>query len=438
MRAFHAILLDAFREALDRKLLVVLLLLTALPIIFCAGIAFEREPVETTLDGIGTRLNWFSHPRGGGRVRRRLPAVKVAIAGVTPVADDNAWPAAVRGGHVLDLAFPEPTQLDALVGAVQEFLMGRRERANGAAEPAAATVEEKLDALKARFAWFGFNHVHARSVPDDPARFLVAVKGDWPHEIRGAHTMSILFGAVGGIPLSAISIAEVSVRLQQGLSGIFAGLLGMVIAIMATASFVPSMLQKGTLDLTLARPVGRVRLLLAKYVGGLWFIALFSTVLVGGCFAALSFATGYANPWFLLSAATIVLMFAVLYSVSVLAGVLTRSSGLAALAALGVWGLSGIVVGLHHTIRMMLFGVDLPRWLVRTIEILYAVLPKTRDIAILNTYALARSHLSPEAFARTFGRELPPVDWVMSLGSTAIFTACTLAAAAWFFARRDY
>jgi len=226
--------------------------------------------------------------------------------------------------------------------------------------------------------------------------------------------------------------------IEQGFAEVFAGFLGMVIAVLATSSFVPSMLQKGTLDLVLARPIGRVRLLLAKYLGGLWFIAILATFLVTGCWAGISIRTGYSSPWFLFSIVTVILVFAVLHSVSVLVGVWLRSAVLASLAAFGIWGMSGIIVNIRHSMKMFFFGADVPPAIVQAFEIAYAILPKTKDISLLSTYALSRSYLSPAAFKNIFAHQLPPVDWAFSLGTTAAFAVVTLALAAWIFRRRDY
>jgi hypothetical protein len=152
--------------------------------------------------------------------------------------------------------------------------------------------------------------------------------------------------------------------------------------------------------------------------------------------------TGFFNPWYLLTVLTVTAQFAVLYSVSVLAGVLWRSAGLASLLTLGLWGASSAVVGVKHALAQGLFeifgGDDAPRWLVSTVDVLYGILPKTADLKTFNTLFLARSHLSPEALKRTFADALPPVDWVFSLGTTAAFAVVMLALACWVFQRRDH
>jgi hypothetical protein len=64
--------------------------------------------------------------------------------------------------------------------------------------------------------------------------------------------------------------------------------------------------------------------------------------------------------------------------------------------------------------------------------------PKTSDLTSLNDYFLSRSHLSEAAYQRAFAGQIPKVDWLWSLGTTAAFTAAMLALAIWLFRRRDY
>ena len=76
-------------------------------------------------------------------------------------------------------------------------------------------------------------------------------------------------------------------------------------------------------------------------------------------------------------------------------------------------------------------------WLVTTVEAAYTVLPKIKDLDAMNRLALSQGHLSDHARARSFG-QLPEIDWVFSLGTTAAFTAVMLGLAVWLFRRRDY
>ena len=115
--------------------------------------------------------------------------------------------------------------------------------------------------------------------------------------------------------------------------GIGSGI-AMLIGIVITAFFVPNMLRKGTVDMLLVKPISRVTLLLYKYVGGLTFIFLNTVVAVGGVWLALGLRSGVWATGFLVMILVITFFFAILYSVSTLFGVLTRSPIVAILLTL--------------------------------------------------------------------------------------------------------
>ena len=157
----------------------------------------------------------------------------------------------------------------------------------------------------------------------------------------------------------------------------------------------------------------------------------------GGSWLAISLRTGYWNPWFLACVLTVTASFAVLYSVSVLFGVLTRNGTVAALASIGLWFLSSTVVSLRHVLERQGMLEESPR-MAAALDVAYTVLPKTTDIGSLNTLFLSKSHLSEAAYERFMAPMIPDVDWTFSLGTTALFTLVVLALAAWRFHRTDY
>ena len=60
----------------------------------------------------------------------------------------------------------------------------------------------------------------------------------------------------------------------------FGSWIGILVAVVLTAFFVPNMLRKGTVDMLLVKPIHRVDVLLYKYIGGLTFV--FLNAVVGG------------------------------------------------------------------------------------------------------------------------------------------------------------
>src|SRR5262249_48644963 len=114
--------------------------------------------------------------------------------------------------------------------------------------------------------------------------------------------------------------------------------LGLLVSVALTAFFIPNMLQKGTLEPLLVKPIRRWQLLVYKYLGGLTFIFVTTTVVVVGVWLALGLRSGIWAPGFLLIILVLTFFFAVLYAVSTLFGVLTRNAIVALLMTCLFWG----------------------------------------------------------------------------------------------------
>ena len=102
--------------------------------------------------------------------------------------------------------------------------------------------------------------------------------------------------------------------------------LGLLLAIFSSASFVPTMLEKGNIDLLLSKPVSRTELILGKYIGGLLVVLINVFFLVFGVWLIISLKFGFWDPTFLSVSLVITFTFAVLYSMIVLFGIITQGS----------------------------------------------------------------------------------------------------------------
>ena len=99
-----------------------------------------------------------------------------------------------------------------------------------------------------------------------------------------------------------------------------------LLAIFSSASFIPSMLEKGNIDLLLSKPISRTELILGKYFGGVLVVFLNIFMLTFGVWLIISFKFGYWNPSFLLTSVLITFIFAILYAIIVLFGVITKAA----------------------------------------------------------------------------------------------------------------
>ncbi len=122
------------------------------------------------------------------------------------------------------------------------------------------------------------------------------------------------------------------------------GLVLVFLGVLVTASMIPDMLQTGSLHLLLSKPVSRSALLISKFIGGCAFVLLCVTQLVLGLFLIAGARLDVWNVRILWCIPVAVVIFAVFFSVSVLAGLKWRSA-IISIAAAGALAAICMVVG---------------------------------------------------------------------------------------------
>lgn len=110
-----------------------------------------------------------------------------------------------------------------------------------------------------------------------------------------------------------------------------------ILALISTASMIPDLVSSGSIELTLAKPLGRLRLFLTKYTAGLLFVALQAGIFAIGAIAVIGLRSGVwdARPLFIVP--IMAMFFSFLHCISVLVGLLTRSTLMSLLAVVIMW-----------------------------------------------------------------------------------------------------
>ena len=129
------------------------------------------------------------------------------------------------------------------------------------------------------------------------------------------------------------------------------GSLGVTICVAATAFFVPLMLEKGSADLVFTKPTGRITLYLSRYVTGLLFIGCLSLFLNGGIFLGIGLRSGFWYPSILWSTLTLVYLYSLVHAVTMLIGLVTRSTPAAMILGIMFFSFCGCVHGGWQTVE---------------------------------------------------------------------------------------
>lgn len=113
--------------------------------------------------------------------------------------------------------------------------------------------------------------------------------------------------------------------------------LSTILALVSTAGMIPEFVASGSVELSLSKPIGRVRLFLTKYAAGLLFATMQVAVFSVGSYLVLGWRGGSWNPVVFVSIPLVVAFFSFLYCVCALLGLITRSTIASILLTLLVW-----------------------------------------------------------------------------------------------------
>ena len=136
------------------------------------------------------------------------------------------------------------------------------------------------------------------------------------------------FGGPGPVPDA--------VRREFGIS-IWLAFAATILALISTASIFPDFISGGSIDLYLSKPISRLRLFVTKYLAGLLFVASQVAIFATASYVVIGVRGHTWENGIFLAIPLVVCFFSYLYAVSVLAGVVTRSTLAAVLLTVLFW-----------------------------------------------------------------------------------------------------
>ncbi|MBK7106154.1 MAG: ABC transporter permease subunit [Ignavibacteriae bacterium] len=156
---------------------------------------------------------------------------------------------------------------------------------------------------------------------------------------------------------------------------------GLFLSIFSAASFIPSMLEKGNIDLILSKPIARWQIILGKFLGGVLIVLVNIAYLVVFLWILIGIKFGVWEPSLLYSIFTITFAFASLYSLIILIGILTQSSILAMMLSYLIFFVLSPILQARDTISIFLKNQIIQK----VMEILYYIIPQTSELSDITT-----------------------------------------------------
>lgn len=247
-----------------------------------------------------------------------------------------------------------------------------------------------------------------------------------------AVNLDIVDGALAGAKLfgHSVELANTRVDLDKLVLGFESGfsaflyLVGTFLAIFATAHLVPRLQEKGTIDLYLSRPVGRIPLLLSRYAAGLLLAGVNLVYLIGSIWAIVIWKTKVVHPRFLLGGGVILFAIAALLAFAFLVGVATSSTGVSIMSTYAVFFFSALLAQ-HDRIAAAVSK----QWQATLVHALYWIFPKTAELGQAVVAFVAAGH-APDRLSQG-------LTW-MTFATTGAFGLACIGFSSLLFRRKDF
>jgi ABC-2 family transporter protein len=434
---FLAILKDSIKEALSGWLLQILMILAFLFMLLILSLSYRHIPAEDQVKQKFEIQNflWQNNPEAG--------QPRFAVENFVQTNSGPYW----RGNYKFDMVVTTPDE--AAMNKAKAFA-GR------------IPVKQELQINEIRKA-VSFKTIDGEVKPSEPNVQRITYTTTDTNAEDGmswkAAPKVFFFWEWGAVFWN--SPRTMVYRIEKNLFGDFGMLAGLLISVIVTAGFIPNILRKGSLDLYVSKPVGRVQLLLMKYAGGLVYVVILATFTVTGVWLAVGIKSGVWAPGFLLMIPILTFYFALLYAFSTLIAVLTRNQLVAILLTCVAWSLVTGVGYIHELaekanedtkksvieVRKMQGDAGaseedikraqpVPTWVEDGLFGARRMLPRTYDIDKLSGQMIAASVLSDSEYKEKYDSPLG-VSWGEVIIISLLQIAVMLGLASWRMSTRD-
>jgi ABC-type transport system involved in multi-copper enzyme maturation permease subunit len=194
--------------------------------------------------------------------------------------------------------------------------------------------------------------------------------------------------------------------------------------IFGVAGLIPGMLEKGTIDLFLSKPLTRAELLIARALGAAAGIAVNLIYFFVGIWLIFGLKAGVWHWGFLSSVIYIIYAFTCLFSVVTIAGLITRSAGFSILIA---FSFALISTGLELRERFFYLLWDNTIYH-RLLDTLYYLTPQLNAMLENSSRVIGNNILALNQAEFTF------MPFLYSFFSASLLYGLSI----WYFSRRDY
>jgi len=195
--------------------------------------------------------------------------------------------------------------------------------------------------------------------------------------------------------------------------------------IVIVSAFIPSMLKKGYIDLILSKPISRFQIVTGHYIAGTVLIFFMNLLLFVIIWIVISAKTSVWHFPFLYSVFWFTSIFAVLYSIVVLMGFVTKNNILTIITSISFFfPVTWLLYWLNKYFEQDTQNIVFSSFAEFFIKFFYYLFPKVWDIQDISISVVKAEPL--------------PDNYIVSISSTVLFTLVMLTLAIYYFNKKDY
>jgi ABC-type transport system involved in multi-copper enzyme maturation permease subunit len=240
------------------------------------------------------------------------------------------------------------------------------------------------------------------------------------HPVNDSDMVTLFGSPLARLSQQGLNVVEFLLIQLHSLSIFWIILLGMF----GVAGLIPSMLEKGMIDLFLSKPLTRAELLMARALGAVSGIVLNLIYLFLGVWLIFGLRLGVWHWGFLSSTIYVVYAFVCFFSIVTIVGLITRSATfsimLSFIFTLISWGLEVRENGLYRLWDNVIYH--------RLLDALYYLTPQLNAMLENSTRVIGKLPYIPNAPDFTF------MPFIYSFFSSCLLYFLSI----WYFSRQDY
>jgi hypothetical protein len=459
---YLAILKDSLREAIDAKIFFVTVAISVLTSFLILSVSFAPVPMNEMVDQYTELMNLLTNMKHPQAPKFELQGIKNIEIHDFKRLDSGTEPWTGNYQFIMDLElWDEAVEVNKPVPA---------DKQGGPVPPGKKiTTTTMRIPITGFYQWF--RDVDIKALPsDDPKHLRFGIKTTgiqvgFRSRQEWFHQPALLFGLVP-LPIKVFKLEQIVRFIGNDVVGNFGAAVTMLLSCIITAFFIPNMMARGTIDLLVVKPINRMTLFVYKFLGGMTFMLLNTTVIMLGVWLGVGLQTGFWVHNFLLCIPIFTFQFLIFYSISALSGVMTRSPIVSILSVVALWA-ALTSVGYAYWLGVESFKVQdrpsgelelekqtvLPapqHWGITLIEVLHAVMPRYKDLDWLTAKSIKAELIKPEDMSkpgmedyrkyqlRVLERQYGTYEWLPALGVSTLFICVIAGLAGWRFSSRDY